>query len=68
MGMHPVSHLSDTELVRDLKSLVARDRATTSELLAHVGEVDARRLYLPAAYPSMFAYCVGELGFSEDVA
>jgi len=26
------------------------------------------QLYLPAAYPSMFAYCVGELHFSEDAA
>src|SRR5262249_29946845 len=26
------------------------------------------RLYLPAGYPSMFAYCVEELHFSEDAA
>src|SRR5439155_8332359 len=28
----------------------------------------ARRLYLPAAYPSMRAYCVHELHMSEDAA
>ena len=35
--------------------LVAKDRATTAELLAHLAEVDARKLYLPAAHPSMFS-------------
>ncbi len=68
MGNRSLIELTDEALVRDLKSLVARDRATTAALLAHLGEVDARRLYLGAAYPSMFAYCMGELGFSEDVA
>jgi hypothetical protein len=37
-------------------------------VLAHVAEVDARRLYLPAGYPSMYAYCVGELRLSEEAA
>jgi hypothetical protein len=31
-------------------------------------EVDARRLYVPAGYPSMFEYCVAELRLSEDAA
>jgi hypothetical protein len=37
-------------------------------MLAHISEVDARRLYLPAAYPSMYEYCVGALHMSEDMA
>ncbi len=68
MGNRPLIELTDEALVRDLKSLVARDRSTTAELLAHLGEVDARRLYLPAGYPSMFVYSTRELGISEDVA
>ncbi len=39
-----------------------------AELLVHLGEIDERRLYLDRAFPSMFAFCVGELGFSEDAA
>jgi len=39
-----------------------------SYTLSHLAEVDARKLYLPAAYPSMYAYCVGELAMSEDCA
>jgi 5-methylcytosine-specific restriction endonuclease McrA len=63
-----LTHLADSTLIRDLSSLVARDRLTTAELLAHIAEFDARRLYLPAGYPSMAAYCVGELRLSEDAA
>ena len=33
-------------LLRDLTALVAQDRFTTATLLAHVAEVDARRLYV----------------------
>ena len=61
MCAYSLSHLSDCALLRDLAALVAQDRATTARLLAHIAECDARRLYLPAAHPSMFAYCVHEL-------
>ncbi len=40
----------------------------TADLLADLAEIDARRLYLPAAYPLLFAYCLGELRLSEDAA
>lgn len=68
MSRFSLSHLAADELLRDLTALVARDCATTAELLAHLAELDSRRLYVPAGYPTMFAYCVGKLGFSEDVA
>ena len=68
MSRYTLTHLTDQSLLRELKSLVAQDRATTALLVAHVGEVDARRLYAPAGYPSMFEYCVQELHFSEDMA
>ena len=68
MKTHVVSQLSDSALLHELASVVARDRVTTAEMLALIAEVDARKLYLPAAYPSMFAYCVGELRLSEDAA
>jgi hypothetical protein len=55
-------------LLRDLATLVAKDRRITAEMLAHLAEVDARRLYAPAGYPSMHAYCIGEFHFSEEAA
>ena len=39
----------------------------SSFALAHLAEVDARRLYARTC-TSMFEYCVRKLGFSEDVA
>jgi hypothetical protein len=40
----------------------------SAETLADPAEVDARRLHRAAAYPSMFARCVGVLHLSEDAA
>jgi len=68
VSRYSLSHLADGALLLSLATLVAHDRNTTAELLAHLAEVDARRLYAPAGYPTMFSYCVGKLGFSEDVA
>jgi 5-methylcytosine-specific restriction endonuclease McrA len=68
MRCYSLSHLSDGALLSGLSSIAARDRATTAELLAHLAEVDERKLYLPAAYPSMLEYCVHELRMSEDTA
>jgi hypothetical protein len=66
MNTYALSHLADQVLLRDLAALVARDRTTTAALLAHLAEVDERRLYLPAAHPSMFSYCVHVLHLSEQ--
>lgn len=68
MQPRSLSHLSDRVLTQDLKSLVARDRATTAELLAHLAEFDSRKLHRPAGFSSLFDYCVQELGMSSDAA
>lgn len=43
-------------------------RRSLAELLAHLGEVEERRIHLAAGYGSMFEYCVKHLGLSEDEA
>jgi hypothetical protein len=68
MNAYLLTHLTDAALLRELAALVTRDRAVTASLLAHIAEVDARRLFVPAGYASMFAYCVGKLRLSEDAA
>lgn len=68
MHDYALGHRSDVVIIRDLKSIVVHDRETTAMLLAHLAEVDARRLYAAAGYSSMFAYCVEELHFSGDAA
>src|SRR5438552_17412112 len=63
-----LSHLSDHDLLQSTAALLAQDRGVTADLLAHLAEIDARKLYLPAACSSMFLYCVHEFGLSEDAA
>ena len=63
-----LSHLSDSTLRAKLSALVATDRSTTAQLLAHLAEFDSRRLYADDGFPSMFGYCVQCLRFSEEVA
>jgi hypothetical protein len=57
-------HLSDTELVAEVKSHAGGEREATALLIADLAELDRRRLYLGAGFPSMFAYCTEELGLS----
>src|SRR5260221_5025578 len=68
MNSYSLSHLSDHALLRDLATSVNQDRATTATMLAQIAEVDERKLYRPAAYESMYAYCVGELRMSDETA
>jgi hypothetical protein len=67
-ALRVVARLSDHELEIRLTMLVQRDQHVTADLLAHIAEMDARRLYASSAYPSAFQFCVARLGFSEDVA
>jgi len=68
MPAYTLTHVSDAALLADLVALVAADRQTTAALLAHLAEVDARELFLPAACSSMHAYCLRVLRLSEDAA
>jgi hypothetical protein len=65
---HPLATLSDDDLLRRLAALLAGSRHTEADLLGHIGEVDARRLYLGEAAPSMFANCTARLHLSEGEA
>ena len=60
--------LSDDELLRRLLDLLRHSRRVEAELVAHIGEVDARRLYAREAARSMFAYCTEVLHLSEAEA
>ncbi len=60
--------IPDDELLRRLHELAAHSRSTLADLIAHIGEVDARRLYARKAFPSMFAYCTQALHLSEAEA
>ena len=68
VDLRSLEYVSDARLMRDLRSLIVDERAHTALLLAHIGEVDARRLYVEAGFASMFIYCIEELHLSEGAA
>lgn len=60
--------ISDDDLLQGLSELLGRSRRIEWELVAHIGEVEDRRLYAREAKPSMFAYCTDVLHLSEQEA
>ena len=60
--------LSDDELLVRLSNVLKQSRRVESVLVAHIAEVDARRLYAREASSSMFQYCVDVLHLSEAEA
>ena len=65
MNTYALTNVTDEVLLADLATLVTTDRKTTAALLAHIAEVDARGLFLPAACSSMHGYCTRVLRFSD---
>jgi len=60
--------MPDDELLRRLAQLMRESRRVEADVVAHISEVDERRLYAREASPSMFAYCTQVLHFSEAEA
>src|ERR1700694_5018247 len=60
-----LTRLSDSELFTRVKSLVARERDATAQLVAHLAELDTRDVYLREGYGSLHVYCRDALGLSE---
>jgi len=60
--------LSDDDLLHRLCRLVGQSRYVTADLVAHIGEVDRRRLFAREASSSMFVYCTEVLHLSEYAA
>jgi hypothetical protein len=60
--------VKNAELLAGLSRLVQRGNELTAEVLAHLAELEERRLHLQLGFPSLFAYCVEALGLSEGSA
>ena len=66
--MNTPQSLSNRELLDATHTLARHACDVEADLLVHLAEIDERKLYLESAFPSLFAFCVGELAFSEDAA
>ena len=63
-----VRSLTDAVLLGRTSDLVRQTRRSEASLIAHMGEVDARRLYLREGAASMFMYATRVLHLSEAEA
>ncbi len=63
-----VAQLSNTELLARVKHLAEREREATAALIAHLAELDTRRVYLAEGCSSLFTYCTQVLHLSEHAA
>jgi hypothetical protein len=71
MATHLLSsaaQLSNHELLTQVRRLAERERGATAALIAHLAELDARRLYLAEGCASLFTYCTQVLRLSEHAA
>src|SRR4249919_353749 len=66
--MNALAQLTDASLHSELKRLVGSSNMLTAQLLAHLGEVEARGIHRERACSSLYTYCVYELRMSEDEA
>ena len=62
------ARLSDAELRRRVLVLAGRERESTVELVAHLAELDERKLYPDEGFGSLFSYCTGALHLAEHAA
>lgn len=63
-----VVYLSNDELLARVKHLAEREREVIASLIAHLAELDERRLYLAEGCSSLFSYCTQILHLSEHAA
>lgn len=56
---------SDEELRRNLRFLAGRERRSLADVLRLLAELDSRGTVAAWGCPTLFAYCVAELGLSE---
>ncbi|MGH9199571.1 MAG: hypothetical protein ACRD1T_28055, partial [Acidimicrobiia bacterium] len=63
-----LTRLPNDELLARVRLLAKREREATASLIAHLAELDQRRLYLAEGHSSLFSYCTEALHFSEPAA
>jgi len=68
MPSYRLSGLADDVLLRQGAASARNESACTALLLAHIAEIERRRLYADEGHDSMCAFCVAEWGLCEYAA
>jgi hypothetical protein len=64
----PLQSITDDDLLSSLADLLRQSRRVEAPLVAHIAEVEARRLYARFACTSMHKYCTDVLHLSDSEA
>jgi len=67
-GFWVLDSVSDAQLQAELRELLARGSRTEARIIAHLAEVDERRLHLRGGSESLYSYCIHQLGLSNTEA
>ena len=68
MDIEALQELTDSELLVRVKRLVQSERGATAALVAHLAEIENRKLYVGEGCRSLFTYCTQVLHLSEHAA
>ena len=68
IAIDAIASLSDSDLCGTLKQLAQDERDATTRLVAALGEMDRRRLFLAQGSPSLFWYCTRVLHLAGGAA
>ncbi|MBO9666292.1 MAG: hypothetical protein J7501_05715 [Bdellovibrio sp.] len=63
-----ISHLYNSDLLIRFGKLVQTERKIIHLVLECISEIDARKLYLEKAYPSLYEFLVQDFGYSSSAA
>ena len=63
-----IKKLGDQALLSQTKLLAQKERSLHIQVLRHLREIEARRLYFSEGFSSLFDYAVRELGYSAGAA
>jgi len=66
--LHVFKEVSDSELVSRTKKIAIEERKLLKQMLAHLEEIERRRLHLILGFSSLFDFCLREIGYSRDEA
>ena len=59
-------NITDQYLIKNIETLVKKEKVLTMQILEHLAEMNNRKLYAVLGYGSLFDYCVKSLKYSES--
>ena len=66
--MTDLNNISNDELISRIERLVRTERKITHLILAHIAEIEDRKIFAELGFESMYAYLIKGLGYSEAAA